>query len=324
MTGNINSIIDINGKVMVKYYYDAYGNPTIQCLDEENDDYFVSYALSKCNVFMYKGYIYDVETNLALVSSRYYSPELGRFIQPADVSSLNPQSINGLNLYAYANNNPIGLAYSSSVVGFGDSGAMVSLLSLGGLSSFGNNLVYSNSLNIFAGLSMPQLFSKKSLCDLAKDFSVNIGEVLGRVIWGLTKNGHAFSDFHYAADGINGYTLFDNLPSTSGKIFKGLGIALMINDVFEAGYNSYQNGHSFGQGALNVGLTAGKNYLIYKASIGITTSVGTWAGAKLRSSLGSFAGPVGMVIGAIAGTAVGWLIDEFGDAIIDWVVGWFD
>ena len=51
-----------------------------------------------------------------MVSSRYYSPELGRFIQPADVSSLNPSSINGLNLYSYANNNPIGIAYGS----FGD------------------------------------------------------------------------------------------------------------------------------------------------------------------------------------------------------------
>ena len=51
-----------------------------------------------------------VETNLALVSSRYYSPELGRFIQPANVLTLNPHSINGANLYAYANNNPIGKA----------------------------------------------------------------------------------------------------------------------------------------------------------------------------------------------------------------------
>ena len=52
-----------------------------------------------------------------MVGQRYYSPELCRFIQPADVSSLNPHSTNGLNLYAYANNNPIGIAYSSSGVG---------------------------------------------------------------------------------------------------------------------------------------------------------------------------------------------------------------
>ena len=48
---------------------------------------------------------------------RYYNPERGRWIQPADVSTLNPSSINGLNLYSYANNNPIGIVYRSSGVG---------------------------------------------------------------------------------------------------------------------------------------------------------------------------------------------------------------
>ena len=65
------------------------------------------------NPFRYRGYYYDIETNLFLVTSLYYSPELGRFIQPADVSTLNSSSINGLNLYSYANNNPIGITYSS-------------------------------------------------------------------------------------------------------------------------------------------------------------------------------------------------------------------
>ena len=57
----------------------------------------------------------SVETGLLWLSSRYYSPELGRFIQPADISSLNPHSINGLNLYAYANNNPIVGAKSQNI-----------------------------------------------------------------------------------------------------------------------------------------------------------------------------------------------------------------
>ena len=56
---------------------------------------------------MYKGYIYDVETQLYWVSSRYYSPELCRWISPDSIEYLDPQSINGLNLYAYCNNNPI-------------------------------------------------------------------------------------------------------------------------------------------------------------------------------------------------------------------------
>ena len=55
------------------------------------------------------------KTSLFSISSRYYSPELGRFIQPADVSTLNPSSINGLNLYSYANNNLICIAYSGSI-----------------------------------------------------------------------------------------------------------------------------------------------------------------------------------------------------------------
>ena len=40
--------------------------------------------------------------------------------------------------------------------------------------------------------------------------------------------------------------------------------------------------------------------------------------------VGSYAVPVGFVIGAVAGAFGGWVIDEFGDVIIDWVVGWFD
>ena len=42
---------------------------------------------------------YDVETGYFWLSSRYYSPELCRFISPDDVSYLN--------LYSYCMNNPI-------------------------------------------------------------------------------------------------------------------------------------------------------------------------------------------------------------------------
>ena len=48
-----------------------------------------------------------VETRLFWLSSRYYSPELCRFISPDDVSYLDPESVNGLNLYCYCLNNPI-------------------------------------------------------------------------------------------------------------------------------------------------------------------------------------------------------------------------
>ncbi len=50
---------------------------------------------------------YDVETVLFLVSSRYYSPELCRWISPDDIEYLDPESVNGLNLYCYCFNKPI-------------------------------------------------------------------------------------------------------------------------------------------------------------------------------------------------------------------------
>ena len=42
-----------------------------------------------------------------MMGHRYYSPELCRFIQPADVSSLDPQTTNGLNLFIFKWNNPL-------------------------------------------------------------------------------------------------------------------------------------------------------------------------------------------------------------------------
>ena len=126
ITGNILGLVDKNGYYVVKYTYDAWGN----VLDKQ---ILVNSIAAQYNPFIYKGYYYDVETNLALVSSRYYSLELGRFIQPADISSLDPQSINGLNLYTYAVNNPIAIKYDSSISSYGS--GMVSSIGFGASST---------------------------------------------------------------------------------------------------------------------------------------------------------------------------------------------
>ncbi len=39
--------------------------------------------------------------------SRYYDPEIGRFITADSLDYLDPKSINGLILYSYCENNPI-------------------------------------------------------------------------------------------------------------------------------------------------------------------------------------------------------------------------
>jgi RHS repeat-associated protein len=63
--------------------------------------------LANLNPFRYRSYYYDTETDLYFLKTRYYDPEIGRFISIDGISYLNPNAINGLNLYAYCSNNPV-------------------------------------------------------------------------------------------------------------------------------------------------------------------------------------------------------------------------
>ena len=65
------------------------------------------YYLYICQLIFKDNQDYDVETNLFLVSSRYYSPELCRWISPDDIEYLDSESVNGLNLYCHCYNDPI-------------------------------------------------------------------------------------------------------------------------------------------------------------------------------------------------------------------------
>jgi len=98
---NILGIIDSNGNLVVKYDCNAYG--VILSVTGSNT------TIGHRNPFRYKGYYYDSETGLFMVGHRYYNPEWGRWIQPDDIEYLDPTNINGLNLYAYCNNDPVNM-----------------------------------------------------------------------------------------------------------------------------------------------------------------------------------------------------------------------
>ena len=86
---------------MVKYTYDAWGNHAEEVLDSTRA------TLAALNPFRYRGYYYDTETKLYFLKTRYYDPEIGRFMTIDGIGYLDPETINGLNLYAYCGNNPI-------------------------------------------------------------------------------------------------------------------------------------------------------------------------------------------------------------------------
>ena len=90
---------------MVKYSYDAWGNCKV--LNASGAEITDANHIGNLNPFRYRGYYYDTETKLYYLQSRYYDPEIGRFITIDDISYLAPDAINGLNLYAYCRNNPV-------------------------------------------------------------------------------------------------------------------------------------------------------------------------------------------------------------------------
>ena len=100
MQSNIIDIINENGTFVVKYLCSAYGKMCdITGLEAS--------TIGIINPFRYKGYYYDEETKLYYLTSRYYDPEVGRFITPDSINCLDPKSITGLNLYAYCVNDPM-------------------------------------------------------------------------------------------------------------------------------------------------------------------------------------------------------------------------
>ena len=62
-----------------------------------------------CNPFRYRGYVYDGETGLYYVSSRYYDPEVGRWINADGELAGVGESVQGYNLFAYCFINPVNM-----------------------------------------------------------------------------------------------------------------------------------------------------------------------------------------------------------------------
>ncbi len=63
--------------------------------------------IAKTNPLRYRGYYYDNETGYYYLQSRYYDPDLGRFISADDFNYLNTNNKLSINAYIYCNNNPI-------------------------------------------------------------------------------------------------------------------------------------------------------------------------------------------------------------------------
>lgn len=85
---------------VVEYIYDAWGKLI-------STTGTLATTLGADNLFRYRGY-YDTETGLYYLTTRYYDPEVCRFIS-ADVYMSTGQGVIGGNMWAYCLNNPVNM-----------------------------------------------------------------------------------------------------------------------------------------------------------------------------------------------------------------------
>lgn len=91
----------------VTYTYDAWGNIT-SIKNASGNEITNPASMAFRNSVRYRGYVYDSETGLYYLQSRYYDPETGRFIssdQPEYIGA--NDDVLGWNSFSYCENEPV-------------------------------------------------------------------------------------------------------------------------------------------------------------------------------------------------------------------------
>ena len=150
--GDILGILDSHGTELVKYEYNSWGK-LLNLTD------YSSNGLGRKNPFRFKGYYYDEELGMYYLNSRYYDPEVGRFISPDTTDILEVQDdLYDKNLYAYCDNN--------SVMRIDSSGA-VWHLAVGAVVGVATQFVADVGIGLATGSSFGEVISSLSLVDYA-------------------------------------------------------------------------------------------------------------------------------------------------------------
>ena len=106
LQGDIIGIIDSNGTKVVEYIYDAWGN--LADITGSHAD-----TIGQKNPMRYRGYYYDDETGFYYLRSRYYDPEIGRFLNADGLVAGIGGDVRGYNIFAYCMNNPVNMTDSN-------------------------------------------------------------------------------------------------------------------------------------------------------------------------------------------------------------------
>ena len=99
LQGDVMAILNSSGTEVVRYSYNAWGK-------KRNISGTMESTVGTYNPLRYRGYVYDQETDLYYLQSRYYNPAIGRFIN-ADAFASTGDGVMGNNMFVYCGNNPV-------------------------------------------------------------------------------------------------------------------------------------------------------------------------------------------------------------------------
>ena len=205
LQGDVIALADAStGKLVVTYTYDAWGK--LVKLEDSTAN-----SVGTLNPFRYRGYYYDTETSLYYLQSRYYDPEVGRFINADAFASTDISSPLSTNMFAYCENNPVANLDSD-----GESPTLA-IMAIGGLVGAGINFVSS----IISQKQMNGAVNLKSAAVAAATGFVSgaiSASPLGRV--GQIIAGGVTSGLSYAADcAVNNKSF--NMKEAAGSALMG-------------------------------------------------------------------------------------------------------
>lgn len=144
LQGDIIGIYSQAGDLVAKYTYNAWGEHTVTNYTSDN--------IGDINPFRYRGYFYDTETGYYYLNSRYYNPQIKRFIS-ADSYITTGQGFNGCNMFAYVLNNPVSFVDANGYSATAGAVAAGTAVAIGAVKAIGIGVAVTIATAVVVGVS---------------------------------------------------------------------------------------------------------------------------------------------------------------------------
>ena len=241
LQGDVIAILDSIGQKVVEYVYDAWGRICSPV------NYSQLAGIAWLNPLRYRGYVYDRETGLYYLQSRYYNPTWGRFINADDIEYLGADgTLQSYNLFVYCSNNPVNFIDPS---GHSILAIALSVLAVTGLITTVIGIATDNNTLTAIGLTavaIPAMASGCMALALATPVGIAVGSTtllagVGTATFASAEYQEAFTGNNWMLDSgmseewYNGLMLTTATIATMGTIASGVTSSLRISRITEFG-----------------------------------------------------------------------------------------